>query len=148
MMTAMIRGSVAWLTGMLLLLGVAMPAVRAQEGAAAVAEARKAAEAWLALLDRGQYAKSWDEAASLFRDAMARDVWSGTAQKVRAPLGKLKSRKLRGAQYATSLPNAPPGQYVVIQYDASFERQPAVVETITPMLDADGKWRVSGYYVR
>jgi len=148
MMTSVIRGTVAWLTGLLLLLGLAMPAVPAQEGATAVAEARKAAEAWLKLLDRGQYAKSWDEAASLFRDAMARDAWAGTVQKVRAPLGQVKSRKLRGAQYATSLPNAPPGQYVVIQYDASFEHRPAVVETITPMLDADGTWRVSGYYVR
>jgi hypothetical protein len=147
-MTHAIRGNVAGLTGMLLLLSVGMPAAWAQDSASAVAEARKAAEAWLKLLDRGQYAKSWDEAASPFRDAMARDAWSGTVQKVRAPFGKLKSRKLRGAQYATSLPNAPPGQYVVIQYDASFERQAAVVETITPMLDGDGKWRVSGYYVR
>jgi hypothetical protein len=148
MMTAVIRGSVAWLAGTLFLLGVGMPGVPAQESASVVAEARKAAEAWLKLLDRGQYAKSWDEAASPFRDAMGRDAWAGTVQKVRAPFGQLKSRKLRGAQYATSLPNAPPGQYVVIQYDASFEHQPAVVETITPMLDTDGKWRVSGYYVR
>lgn len=48
----------------------------------------------------------------------------------------------------TSLPGAPDGKYVVIQYDTSFENKKAAVETVTPMLDKDGKWRVSGYYIK
>jgi hypothetical protein len=28
------------------------------------------------------------------------------------------------------------------------ENKAAAVETVTPMLDADGVWRVSGYFVR
>ena len=147
-MAHVMRSAVAWVTGISLVLVVASLPVRAQEATTAVAEARKAAEAWLKLLDRGQHAKSWDEAATLFRDATPRDTWAETVKKVRGPFGKLTARKLRGAQYTTSLPNAPPGQYVVIQYDASFEHRQSVVETITPMLDADGTWRVSGYYVR
>jgi hypothetical protein len=66
----------------------------------------------------------------------------------RKPLGALVSRKLKSAQYATSLPGAPDGQYVVIQYDTVFQNKSAAVETVTPMLDKDGHWRVSGYYIR
>ena len=49
---------------------------------------------------------------------------------------------------ATSLPGAPDGEYVVIQFEASFGNKRASVETVTPMLDKDGQWRVSGYYIK
>ncbi len=67
---------------------------------------------------------------------------------MRKQVGALVSRKLKSAQYATSLPGAPDGKYVVIQYDSTFQNKRAAVETVTPMLDQDGKWRVSGYYIR
>jgi len=37
---------------------------------------------------------------------------------------------------------------VVIQFDSSFEHKQTAVETVTPMLDTDGKWRVSGYFIK
>jgi hypothetical protein len=46
------------------------------------------------------------------------------------------------------LPGAPDGEYVVIQFEASFEKKKAAVETVTPMVDEDGEWRVSGYYLK
>lgn len=46
------------------------------------------------------------------------------------------------------LSGAPDGRYVVIQYETAFERKKSAVETITPMVDPDGAWRVSGYYIR
>jgi hypothetical protein len=46
------------------------------------------------------------------------------------------------------MPGAPDGEYYVIQYDTSFEKKKSAVETITPMVDKEGKWRVSGYYIR
>jgi hypothetical protein len=45
------------------------------------------------------------------------------------------------------LPGAPDGEYVVIQFESSFEKKKSAVETVTPMLEKDGKWRVSGYYI-
>jgi hypothetical protein len=67
---------------------------------------------------------------------------------VRKQVGALVSRKLKSAQYATSLPGAPSGKYVVIQYDSVFQNKSDAVETVTPMLDKDGQWRVSGYFIR
>jgi hypothetical protein len=67
---------------------------------------------------------------------------------VRDPLGKVLSRALKSATYTTTLPGAPDGQYVVIQYDTAFEHKKSAVETITSMLDKDGTWRVSGYFIK
>jgi len=42
----------------------------------------------------------------------------------------------------------PDDEYVVIQYQSSFEKKQSSVEIVTPMLDKGGKWRVSGYFIR
>lgn len=111
-------------------------------------EAIKAAETWLALVDAGDYAKSWDAAAAYFRGAITKEKWEQTLEGVRPPLGKVLSRKVKNTQYATSLPGAPDGEYVVIQFETSFAHKSDAVETVTPMKDEDGKWRVSGYFIR
>ncbi|MEA1992696.1 MAG: DUF4019 domain-containing protein, partial [Thermodesulfobacteriota bacterium] len=69
-------------------------------------------------------------------------------QAVKKPLGKILSRKLKSKNYMTSLPDAPDGEYVVIQFETSFENKKSALETVTPMLDKDGKWRVSGYFIK
>ena len=51
-------------------------------------------------------------------------------------------------RFETSLPGAPDGEYVVIQMETSFENKASAVETITPMRDSDGEWRVAGYYIK
>lgn len=109
--------------------------------------AQKSAEAWLALVDAGKYADSWQQAASFFKGAVSRDQWVGQLTSQRSPLGKVLSRTLKGAKYMKNPPNAPAGEYVVLQYSTSFQTQKDAVETVTPMLDKDGTWRVSGYYI-
>ena len=111
-------------------------------------EAIAAAEVWLELVDREQYKASWDEAASYFRGAVSQEQWLSSMQAVRKPLGNKLSRNLKSQQYYTSLPGAPDGEYVVIQFNTSFEHKSSAVETVTPMKDQDGKWRVSGYYIK
>jgi len=44
--------------------------------------------------------------------------------------------------------SGPDGDYVIIQFDTSFENKKSAIETVTPMLDKDGVWRVSGYYIK
>lgn len=110
--------------------------------------AQQSAESWLALVDSGKYAESWQQAASMFKAHVTKDQWQSMVGSVRDPLGKNTSRKLKSAKYTTSLPGAPDGQYVVIQYESTFEHKQSAVETITPMLDKDGSWRVSGYFIK
>ena len=110
--------------------------------------AKKSAESWLAVVDKGDYAASYDEAASIFKLAITKEDWLQKVRAARGPLGKMISRKLKLMQYETTLPGAPDGEYVVVQYDTSFENKRSAVETITPTLDKDGQWRVSGYFIR
>lgn len=107
-----------------------------------------AAEKWLAMIDEGKYAESWQEAASYFKNAVSQKQWEQSLQGVRTPLGKVVSRKVLSASYTTSLPGAPDGEYVVIQFTTSFLAKKSATETVTPMIDKDGKWRVSGYYIK
>jgi hypothetical protein len=108
----------------------------------------KSAKAWLALVDSEQYGESWDEAARFFKDAVPKIKWQQTMKALRKPFGKNMSRELKSKSYQTSLPGAPDGEYVVIQFTASFEHKKSALETITPMREKDGTWRVSGYYMK
>ena len=110
--------------------------------------ATEAADHWLRLVDAGDYGASWDEAAPVFKHAVAKNQWAKTLEGTRAPLGNVIFRRVKSAVYATSLPGAPDGQYVVIQYESSFEHKKSAIETVTPSLGDDGQWRVSGYYIR
>lgn len=113
-----------------------------------LAPALLAANQWLALIDHEKYAESWIKAADLFRHTVQYDLWVASMKALRKPLGKLISRKVKTEVYKTSLPGAPDGQYVVIEFKSSFEHKKTAVETVTPMLGKDGVWRVSGYFIK
>ena len=110
--------------------------------------AREAADSWLQLVDTGNYDESWEEAAEYLRGAVAKEQFRKSLEGVREPLGKVSTRTVKSAKYFTSLPGAPDGEYVVIQYKSSFEKKKEAIETVTPMKEEDGKWRVSGYYIK
>jgi Protein of unknown function (DUF4019) len=110
--------------------------------------AQRAAESWLKLTDAGDAGASWEQAAKAFKGAVTKEQWTRAIAGVRPPLGKVVSRKVTSRQYTEKLPGAPDGKYVTIQYETAFENKAAAVETITPMLDPDGVWRVSGYFIR
>jgi hypothetical protein len=103
------------------------------------------AQTWVALVDGEKYSRSWEEAAAVAKAAVNQPAWETSIRAARTPL---VSRKLKSAKATTALPGAPDGSYVVIQFDTVFEHKAVAVETITPMLEKDGQWRVSGYYIK
>jgi hypothetical protein len=111
-------------------------------------DAAVAADAWLKLVDDAKYADSWEQAAAYFKQAVPSEQWQRQVGAVRQPLGKLVSRTPKSKKYTTALPGAPDGKYVVIEYDTVFEHKSSATETVTPMQDPDGSWRVSGYYIK
>jgi hypothetical protein len=115
---------------------------------AAERAAVESARAWLSLVDNGQAAESWEQASEYFRSAMPEEDWERALRSVRVPLGGVKSRVVKSTQYRTALPGAPDGEYVIVQFKTSFENKSSAVETITPMLEKDGSWKVSGYYIK
>lgn len=107
-----------------------------------------AAQSWLAQIDSGNYAKSWKESSAYFRGAVTEKGWVDALNGARKPLGKLISRKLAKTQNARSLPGAPDGNYVVMQFATGFENKKDAVETVTFMREKDGKWKAAGYYIK
>lgn len=110
--------------------------------------ATAAAEVWLSKVDAGYYADGWREASAYFRGAVTEKALIEALNGVRAPLGKLVSRAFKSAQYSNSLPGAPDGNYVVMQFDSRFENKTVAVETVTFMQEHDGKWKAAGYFIK
>jgi hypothetical protein len=131
---------------LLLLLGWNIFPTYADEAAEKAATA--AAPAWLSQIDAGNYSNSWRDASAYFKEAVTEKGLQDALARARKPLGKLLSRKLTKAQSATSLPGAPDGNYVVMQFDTSFANKKQAIETVTFMQEKDGKWKAAGYYIK
>ena len=131
---------------LILLLGWKVSPTFADEAAEKASAA--AAPAWLSQIDAGNYSNSWRDASAYFKGAVTENGFRDALARARKPLGKLLSRKLTKAQSATSLPGAPDGNYVVMQFDSSFANKKHAVETVTFMQEKDGKWKAAGYYIK
>ena len=122
------------------------------EGKAAEEAAKKAsaeaARSWLALVDAGDYAKSWDAAAPLFQKQVSSERWVETVRGARGELGKLVARKAVKADYSRTLPGAPDGEYVVQQYSSAFENKKEAMETVVLLREKDGSWKTVGYFIK
>ena len=111
------------------------------------AAAETAATQWLAHVDAGRYGESWTSAATAFKQAVTQEKWQDAAKQARDRVGAFKARTKKSATPTTNPPGAPAGDYVVLQYDASFERHPTATETVTAVRETDGAWRIVGYFV-
>jgi hypothetical protein len=103
---------------------------------------------WLSLCDQADYAGSWESAATYFKNAVKKEQWEQMASAVRAPLGSVEKREVKSQSYKTSLPGAPDGEYVILQFNTVFSNKKIAIETVTLLLDQDRGWRVSGYFVK
>ena len=106
------------------------------------------AQSWLRDIDNNLYAQTWTNAAVLFQQGITTEKWMESMQQFRKPLGSLVSRNVKSAQEYTSLPGAPDGRYIVMRFETSFANKKSAVETVTFMLEPDGKWKASGYYIK
>jgi hypothetical protein len=113
-----------------------------------IEEARVETVAWLGLTDTGQYESSWDSASALFKAAVSKKDLEKSLSAVRTPIGALETREMATSKFSTTLPGAPDGEYVVFQFNSSFEHKATALETVTAMKDADGAWRVAGYFIK
>ena len=108
---------------------------------------------WLAIVDSGKYAESWETAAACFQNNISKEEWVAQLEKVRRPLGKVISRKLRSITYSysrkmRSLKDAAVGTRLETKFNTSFDGLLAAVETSTCSKQPDGSWRITGYHIR
>lgn len=115
--------------------------------ASAVHNGQQAAGIWLGLLDAGQYGAAWDEAANRLQRAVPRAEWIARVRALRAPHGPVRARRLKWVNYPETIA-AEGGQYVVLEYETRFDNTVSAVETVTPVMDERGIWKVGAYSIR
>ncbi|PNH84828.1 hypothetical protein C1M56_19585 [Vibrio diazotrophicus] len=102
---------------------------------------------WLETVDLGEYALSWSEADPVFQERISSSKWKRMLTQIRAPLGQIISRSVKRASEHNSLPGVADGQYLVINFAASFGQKSSAIETVTLQKVAN-KWRVAGYFIK
>ena len=136
------------LAALLALYAVLLPGLAPAGEDASRQQAAEAAKVWLGRIDAGNYGESWREASAAFKNAISEADWIKALTGARQPMGACASRNLKEAKSASELPGAPDGQYVVMEFDASFANKQKAIETVTFMRDPDGAWRAAGYFIR
>ena len=110
-------------------------------------DGRKAALKWLGLLDRGQYAASWDRAAKHFQERVTKADWIAGMKKLRQQYGKVQSREFKGSTFDVNPPGLPAGEHETLRFAVKLARRGRAGEVVSLIMQKDGEWRVSGYYL-
>ena len=103
---------------------------------------------WLVLVDGGRGREAYDAASESLRKGVDQLKWEVSVDTLRKGLGGVVGRKLRSANYTRTLPGAPDGEYVMINFDTRFEKNPLIAELIVCEREKDSVWRVGGYWVK
>lgn len=132
----------------LIALGLCVHSVVAFGATTAPDVAAEAAEAWLALADKGDAQATWYEAAGVFKAGIEQKDWEKTLPKARQPLGEVTSRKILSSEATTTLPGVADGEYVIFRFQTSFANKKSASEALLMQKEADGVWRTVGYFIR
>jgi Protein of unknown function (DUF4019) len=109
-------------------------------------EARTAAEEWLNLIDKADYATAYAAELPRLRAATTEEQFVRSMEGRRAPFGTVLSRSFIGAAFTRKLTGSPDGQYESILFRTSFENKKLAAERV--ILSYESKqWRVVDYRV-
>ena len=106
---------------------------------------QSAAEAFLSLIDAGNYQESWTEASSWLRNYVDATEWAEYAGNMRQPLGVVSDRQFNTVEFHDSLEDMPDGSYALVFFDSVLADDRNASEMVGLMLDDDSSWRVIGY---
>jgi hypothetical protein len=109
---------------------------------------QKNARDWLALTDRGDASASWNAAGKQFQNAITVARWAEGFKTVRPPLGAVVDRTMLSTEFTKSFPGAPDGDYALLAFRTNFAKKTDARETLTLEREADGNWRVIGYFIQ
>ena len=108
--------------------------------------ARAAAEEWLALIDRADYAAAYAREPARLRAATTEEQFVRSMEGRRQPFGRVLSRSFIGAAYTRKLTSAPDGNYESILFKTSFENKKLAAERVILSRESNG-WKMVDYRV-
>jgi serine/threonine protein kinase len=95
-----------------------------------------AVEDWVALIDNGDFDRSWELAAKRFQRAITKDQWIERLRAAHSLADKVQSRKLKLTRRF--------GPWLLVKYDTTYSVSKTVVETVYFCRENDGQWRAIG----
>ena len=103
-----------------------------------------AVEAWLAIIDGGDYAQSWETAAAYFQRHISKEEWVRQMQHARRPLGKVRSRKSIAPKFKAGWMSFG----AKFSFSTSLDGLPAATETATfARQQPNCEWKAIGYLI-
>ncbi len=107
-----------------------------------------ASEKWLKLLDTGKVGAAWDVSSAYLKSVVTRQKWVEGIGRARKPFGKIDKRTAGKFARAHSMPQAPDGDYAILEFDSVYANGKRATEQVIWMLDSGDTWGVAGYYIR
>lgn len=102
-------------------------------------DAVRAARAWLALVDAGDWQRSWDGTTASFQALNSRARWAEVAAAVQTPLGTPISHELVSETFVPT----PPAGYQLVKFRSRYTNKAETLLTISLERSGDG-WKVAG----
>lgn len=110
-------------------------------------DGRATAMKWLALIDAGDYGKSWDLAAKPLQSSVTRASWILGMNSARRFYGKVLARKFKDTIYAANPPGFVPGEYEIVHFKVRLANRGQATEVVSMELQSNGQWVVAGYHI-
>jgi hypothetical protein len=109
-------------------------------------EAEKSAREFLAMIDRGEFDRTWDLAGPALRDQTSKFTWTNMLKLTSKTLAGGSTRDLEGFGFSTKIDaNVPVGDYVLVQFKGVSDR---ITTTEKVVMQRDqSKWKIIGYFV-
>ncbi len=122
------------------------PSVNEQE---AVSQVTVVGDAWIKLLDAGKYGDAWEQFDEEFKKAAPKEAWCQQIGIIRGGLGPVVSRSVDHGKFKQKIDDRAKdfGQFVTVDYDTAFQKEPNGIEQFTAMRAKDGTWHPRGYYL-
>ena len=135
-----------WARLLIVLLALAPAAPAGGQMPTDSATAVQVATRWLELLDRGEFARSWEEADPAFQRQMSATEWGGLIRTVRQPMGGFVTRAVYRVFRSTESSRGG-GETLVVEFGAEYTELESVVERIV-LVPRDGRWRVAAAFIQ
>jgi uncharacterized protein DUF4019 len=107
-----------------------------------------AARAWLAFIDKGDAQGAWSAAGKKFQASLSDSAWAAELKNAQDKIGRATQRTVGPARFESKFPGLPDGDYAQILFRTNFSKKPDGREQLTLEREADGQWRVVGYFPR
>lgn len=112
------------------------------------AEAENQARGFLQLLDQGLQDQAWFAMTPAFQALNDRTRWESRQQVIRTSYGSLTFRQLRRVSYRQTFSLSPDGEYIMVQFQSSYQRKAETVETVVLDCSVGPKCSVQQYILQ